>query len=693
MGCAQSRVDNEEAVTRCRERKQWMKEAVTARNAFAAAHSAYAVALKNTGAALSEFGQGEVAAAPASVAGDTGVHPSAVASTSASAAASAAVQPPVDTLPPPPPPLPDFHRRPAAASPSPSPAPPPPPQTPPPPPMPAESTWDYFFAMDENMPGPSLGHPEEIRPEREEAPEESFKRSAPSPPTPAIDHDVTGADDDSPMTPEKVVLEPPLAPKPGKKQKPGGAVHHQHAASAPPIDAKRGKMVAVAASSINLLQVLTDIDDHFLKASESAHEVSKMLEATRLHYHSNFADNRGHIDHSAIVMRVITWNRSFKGIPHANDGRNDFDNDDWETHAIVLDKMLAWEKKLYDEVKAGELMKIEYQRKVALLNRQKKRGTSTEALERTKAAVSHLHTRYIVDMQSMDSTVSEVERLRDRQLYPKLVELVDEMAKMWEAMYVHHDNQLKIVSNLKILDITNAPKETSEHHYKRTLQLFEIVKEWHSQFDKLVSHQKVYIQALNNWLKLNVIPIESSLKERVSSPPRPHQPPIQALLLAWREHLEKLPDELAKSAILSFSAVINTIVTLQQEELKQKEKCDETRKEYLKKTRAFEDWYSKYSQRRATALSEEAMQEGTEGATQKDPVAERKFAVESVKLRLDDEEDNHRKLCKQVREKSFGSLKTHLPELFRAMSDFAYASSDMYMKLKSVSQGQNPVAN
>ena len=43
----------------------------------------------------------------------------------------------------------------------------------------------------------------------------------------------------------------------------------------------------------NLLQIFADLDDHFLKASEAAHEVSKMLEATRLHYHSNFADNRG----------------------------------------------------------------------------------------------------------------------------------------------------------------------------------------------------------------------------------------------------------------------------------------------------------------------------------------------------------------------------------------------------------------
>ncbi|OAY81308.1 hypothetical protein ACMD2_18169 [Ananas comosus] len=55
MGCAQSRIENEEAVARCKERRQWMRSAVSARSAFAAGHSAYAVALKNTGASLSEF--------------------------------------------------------------------------------------------------------------------------------------------------------------------------------------------------------------------------------------------------------------------------------------------------------------------------------------------------------------------------------------------------------------------------------------------------------------------------------------------------------------------------------------------------------------------------------------------------------------------------------------------------------------
>ena len=103
-----------------------------------------------------------------------------------------------------------------------------------------------------------------------------------------------------------------------------------------------------------------------------------------------------------------------------------------------MDKLLAWENKLYDEVKAGELMKIEYQKNISLLNRQKRRGRNSEALEKTKAVVKYLHTRYMVDFQAMDSTSSKIHRFRDEQLYPNLVELVERMEKMWKSMFDFH---------------------------------------------------------------------------------------------------------------------------------------------------------------------------------------------------------------------------------------------------------------
>ncbi|KAG7972894.1 hypothetical protein I3843_07G204200 [Carya illinoinensis] len=710
MGCAQSRIDNEESVLRCKDRKNLIKDAVIARNAFAAGHSGYAMALKNTGAALSDYGHGE--------AGDP--HPQPADPTpSQPPPPPPPPPPPMDSLPPPPPP--NF-------SPSPSPSPieratslPAMPTKPrktraiaiaeeeedeiedeeeeddegnlgmnkdgviakdsrnkgeevgPPltrdmkavPLMPELKgmAWDYFFSVEENMPPPDPTLNENVDNEN-------------------INQGVAFGEETQNVGLGSDDLVEPKTPETGEEREEKEKEKQiERAKTAPEEFKKMGK----AAPGVSLMKILTDLDDHFLKASQSAQEVSNMLEATRLHYHSNFADNRGHIDHSARVMRVITWNKSFRGISNGEGRKDDFDSEEYETHATVLDKLLAWEKKLYEEVKQGELMKLEYQRKVSLLNKQKKRNAGAESLEKTKAAVSHLHTRYIVDMQSMDSTVLEVNQLRDEQLYPKLVDLVAGMAKMWGSMCAHHESQLRLVTDLGSLDIAHAPKETTKHHYDRTVQLSNVVQKWQAEFEKLVTHQKEYIRALNNWLKLNLIPIESSLKEKISSPPRVQHPPIKALLHSWHDHLEKLPDELVKSAIASFAAVIKTIIVSQEEEIKLKDKCEEIRKELIRKNEAFQDWYQKYMQRRG---SDQMDHERGEDANSQDPISEKEFAVESLKKRLEDEVESHQRQCIQVREKSLGSLKTCLPELFHAMSLYTHACSDAYEKVKSITQSQ-----
>ncbi|XP_058192459.1 protein ROLLING AND ERECT LEAF 2-like isoform X3 [Rhododendron vialii] len=713
MGCANSKIENEETVLRCKERKQLMKEAVTARNAFAAAHSAYTMSLKNTGAALSDYAHGEISSSSAAAA---------AASTLPSAAVS---HPHYDTtLPPPPPPLPNFPLQRAASMPEIKSvhkatsnlsetvieegeegeiedetenglrhrstrssgggigggvfATTLPPRnattsdwTPPPPPQEDSKgvlDLDYIFLPMENMAGPSLAEVDHEGSIERNMRERSRRADR-------VDGNSGGARRSMRAEgTEKLAERPPQPPPPTRAPK--------KVKQAAPGEGKRG---GKGAASINMLQIFNDLDDCFLKASESANDVSKMLEANRLHYHSNFADNRGHIDHSARVLRVITWNKSFRGLPNTDDGLDDFDSEENETHATVLDKMLAWEKKLYDEVKTGEQMKIEYQRKVASLNKLKKHGARIESIEKAKATVSHLHTRYIVDMQSMDSTVSEINRLRDEQLYPKLVALVDGMAEMWEHMKVQHENQKKISTALKSLDISQSAKETTEHHHERTVQLLVIVQEWHSQLHKLMTHQKTYIKALNNWLRLNLIPVDTNLKEKVSSPGRTQSPPIQALLCLWHDQLEKLPDELAITGITSFGAVMNTIVQIQVDEMKLRDKCEQTQKELNRKTRQFDDWYKKYMQKRTPP--DEVDPDRSED---KDLVAERKLAVDTVKQKLEDEEEEYQRQRVHVREKSLTALRTQLPELFRVLSEFSSSCFKMYTQLRSITRPKKP---
>ncbi|KAK4778025.1 hypothetical protein SAY87_018212 [Trapa incisa] len=715
MGCAQSKIDEEEVVIRCKERKQCMRDAMVYRNAFAAAHSAFATALRSIGGALRDYAQGEVQNPHQGIPPLTGASP-------------AAVQHHYEPIPPPPP-LPSLvskslsqplqrassapemkilkeearrveptiqeddeenelegeatgslRRR--SSRPRPQPKPPqklssPTRQTVPAPPVesqppltppPDNSMYDFFFSHPENMPGPSLSEVvEEAKVDEQHIEAKVFEKM---PKRVEVYADLT-----PPPAAEKVV-EPPQQPPAAV---PPAAVRGK--------SIKKGKAGSMGtegkrpSKNVDLIQLFAALDEHFLRASESAQEVTKMLEATRVHYHSNFADDRGHVDHSKRLMRVITWNRSFHGLQSADDVHDeDFDSEENETHATVLDKLLAWEKKLYDEVKGGELLKIEYQKKVAMLNKKKQSGTNPNSLEKIKATVSHLHTRYVVDMQSLDSTVAEINRLRDERLYQRLVQLIDGMARMWEIMKEHYYNQEKIVQDLRYLDISQSPKETSEHHRNQTFQLFNIVGEWHLQFGALVDNQRKYIKALISWLRMTLVPIESSSKEKVSSPARIQNPPIKDLLLSWQEQLEKLPDQLARTAIYNFRAVMDTLVNLQVEEMKMKRSCEDTKKDIARKERSLEDWKKKLGRR----IPRDDMEADDEH--NKIRLAEKELMLEMLKKRLEEEEDSCQRLCWQVREKSLTSLKNRMPELFAAMMSFATSCSDMYNDLLSISQ-------
>ncbi|KAH9620858.1 hypothetical protein KSS87_017853 [Heliosperma pusillum] len=262
------------------------------------------------------------------------------------------------------------------------------------------------------------------------------------------------------------------------------------------------------------------------------------------------------------------------------------------------------------------------------------------------------------------------------------------MAKMWDTMQGYHEMQLKITAGLRLIDISQAAKETTDEHHERTIQLWAVVQEWHTQFDKMVSHQKEYIRALNSWLKLNLIPIESSLKEKVSSPPRPQNPPIQTLLLAWHDLLDKLPDEHAKSAIYNFAAVLHTIVQQQDDELGYKAKMEESRRSLERKQRQYNKWLSEYLNKKTP--SEETESASIDDRVHKDELmVEREFVVENAKKKLEDDTETWQRQCIQVREKSLTNLKTRLPELFRALSDFGLASSEMYNNLRAISHPQN----
>ncbi|KAK9066085.1 hypothetical protein SSX86_015487 [Deinandra increscens subsp. villosa] len=300
----------------------------------------------------------------------------------------------------------------------------------------------------------------------------------------------------------------------------GGGVAEVSGEGTPPSSVKKHM------KNVNMVKLFRKLDDGFVKGSDSAFEVSKVHETNKLHYNSKFEDNQGQSKHS-------------------NSAKLDSSSKEKQTHTTLLEKMLAWEKKLYDQVKAGEMMKHEYRKRIALLNMLRKRGSSSDRLKQTEATVNDMHTRYIVEMQSIDSTVSEINRLRDEQLYPKLVQIIEEMGEMWKNMRKQHEQQLTIVKELSNIKISESPKSTSEHNLKNMEQIRLQVMICCSKFEKFMLYQKEYIKSLSNWLKLNLISIDNNVHNQ--------NPKIKSLLRTWRDQLKKLPEQGAKTAINSFA--------------------------------------------------------------------------------------------------------------------------------------------
>ncbi|CAN6209675.1 unnamed protein product [Urochloa humidicola] len=405
MGCGPSKEDAEGgAASRCRERKHLLGAAVRARHAMAGAHAGHAAALRNVGAALTDYAAGEADRHDAAVVPRSASAAAALGAAAAPAALKALPPAPLDAvLPPPPPPLlpaegaplqrsmsaPDIpapirkarsgdaapiieeedgegdvddaplrrsRRRgqqqddphlqppppppppPANAPLPPSRSPPPVPDHPKPPPQEGNSWNEFFFGSSDAAPVPPAPTLDPAAAAPAEPSWAAERRDpAPAPPPPETEQ--------QPPPPQPVP--PPDDVAEGKRLAVEPAARRAATQKAlRKAEGKKARIAMVAPQPVRLGDVLRKLDEHFLKASEGAHEVSKMLEAARMHYHSNFADTRGFADHSARVMQVITWNRSFKGIPQPQNVKNEMDDDEWETHATVLDKVACMGEKI-----------------------------------------------------------------------------------------------------------------------------------------------------------------------------------------------------------------------------------------------------------------------------------------------------------------------------------------------------------
>jgi hypothetical protein len=546
-----------------------------------------------------------------------------------------------------------------------------------------------------------------------------------------------------PPPPPEIVVEAPPPPTPSPKVTPKARTPPGRPPKPEPTFAKTNSNLAMVfpeRSGRDLLDVLKEVDDCFLNAAKCGEVVSRMLETKKApNYPSSFSDGWKGVGESARMnlrrlsmkagstsfrtssnmssissMSVLTddspnimsMRRSVSNLSSQRISSQRF-SEEIHSHTHSLVRLLAWEKKLYLEVKQAENLRVELERKLIVLKGQDAKNDERSSIDKTRAAIDALQTRMAVAIQAVDNCYSQVQKLRDDELYPQLLELLDGMGTMWREMSACHEAQLRAVQAIGRLDETVASSPTTSSHRQATSQLELALNKWSEATSRNVHSQKEYLRNLTSWLRLSLMQFgdeEMPQDNRRSGSRSPSQSPrspfysvgpsrIYELCQQWQDELNKVSERPVVEAIGAFTAVVRQMLGLQVEELRIKKRVENLQRELERREQSLQIAVQREpvsrspttgtgsdNDRRFDMVVANGDGAGAFGAE----VAEKRAKYEATRQKLEQEHANVKKAYIDTRTFTLNKLQVELPRLFQAVISFVNMEGDVYDKLNKV---------
>nr|KYP66608.1 hypothetical protein KK1_012906 [Cajanus cajan] len=429
--------------------------------------------------------------------------------------------------------------------------------------------------------------------------------------------------------------------------------------------------MVVSRNGKDLVEVIKELDDYFLKAADAGSHVSLLLEVPSSGFSDRSKACKVHSYGWSLSPSSWAWGSSpklngFGKLAEATPvsvGAFGANGVGTVGHCSTVERLYAWEKKLYQEVKNAKTIKMEHEKKLALLRKVELKRADYVKTEKTRKEVEKLESQMMVASQAIDSTSAEINKLREVELYPQLIELVKGLMCMWRSMYECHQVQRHIVQQLEYLNTIPSNNPTSEIHRQSTLQLELEVQQWHQSFCNLFKAHRDYIQSLTGWLRLSLFQFSKNPLSRT-----PEESKIYTLCEEWHLAVDRIPDTAASEGIKSLLTVIHAIVVQQAEEHKQKKKSDSAFKELEKKVvqlRSLECKYGPYSMPESLRSN-------------KDPVTEKRAKVEGLRAKAEEEKSKYEKSVSVTRAMTLNNLQMGCPQVFQGIVGFSSVCMEVF---------------
>ncbi|KAJ8530302.1 hypothetical protein K7X08_037137 [Anisodus acutangulus] len=360
------------------------------------------------------------------------------------------------------------------------------------------------------------------------------------------------------------------------------------------------------------------------------------------------------------------------------------------SHSLTLGRLYAWEKKLYEEVKAGDSTWKLYEKKCNQLRNHYARGDEGRTTDKTRAAVKELYSRILVTFRSAETISKRIEELRDEELQPQIIELLQGMMRTWKIMLESHEIQNKIIFDVKSFTCPTYGKFCNDSHRLATIQIDIELQNWRARFQDYIVAQKAYVEALHGWLSKFTVPeVAFYSKSRNSTPVcRANGPPLLMICHDWLSAMNKLPDRAVSVALKGCGKDVRALWIQQGDEQQQKRKVDSMSKELDRKTLAFQKVENKLYEFKLTDRSSEL-----EDDHRAEYLKERKDLLDNFSKRVNLEKEEHQKCMQETQRTTLNSFQTGFCRVFESITEFSSAALKMYNEILSSSEKAEKVGN
>ncbi|XP_062219866.1 protein ALTERED PHOSPHATE STARVATION RESPONSE 1-like [Phragmites australis] len=307
--------------------------------------------------------------------------------------------------------------------------------------------------------------------------------------------------------------------------------------------------------AIENTDVAGEIKTQFVRASDAVRALAPILEVGRQRYHPRSS-----------VYHVSSQMVSAIALPHSDLGGVELLDVGGEkvvggrSLSLTLQKLYIWEKKLYEEVKAEEKMRLLLAKNSKRLKFLDQKGAEAHKIDMTRNLVRKLSTKIRIAVRVIAKVSKKISRVRDDELCPQINALIQGFVRMWHDKLDCYLIQCQVMSEAKNLDSIVSGGSSRDLALELELELIK----WIVKFSYWVNAQRCFVKALNGWLALC---LNYKVEETVDgvppySPGKVGAPLVFVICNSWSQAMDRISE---KEVVTSMQALVSNVRKLSEQ--------------------------------------------------------------------------------------------------------------------------------